>query len=329
MKFLILFFLLTYILLSLVCLISTIIATVYGFKKIKAIDYIGENKRYCGKNICPDRIYEINTIPVQQEPNSYQEDMSRYTSNLVSIVSNNKINDNNPKGLENIKLLYNLKDKEPFGVIWKDNTNNVLFIVLRGTEYTKEWIQDLDSSQSKYNIITKNKNKKYSQVLFALNTGIDLMLHSGFIEVYENIRNDIIDTVNKLGPSKIIVCGHSLGAAVSTICGVDLFMKGYNTITYNFASPRVGDVNFCKLIKSNNIPIYRLVNEDDIIPTLPPSIVPNLDKYNEPYFYTHCGEQKTFSDNRFSYTNNHIMTCYKDYLFGKNNDLKIVIDNKK
>ena len=302
-----------YILVSLTCLISAIWASLYATKKYQAFKYILENKRYCGKLTCEDDLYDINEIPIQQS-NSYQEDMAKYTSNLISIVSKNKISENNPNGLENLKLLYNIKDKEPFGVIWKDSKNNRLFIVFRGTLYTEEWMQDFDTSQTDYTITKKDKSAANSQALFSLDTGLDLMLHSGFIEAYENIRDTTMDIVNKVGPSKIVVCGHSLGAAISTICGVDLFMKGYNTIIYNFASPRVGDINFCKLIKSNNIPIYRLVNEEDVIPTLPPSIVPNLKDFSKPYFYTHCGVQISFSDNRFSYVNNHVLSCYKDQL---------------
>jgi predicted lipase len=308
------------------CLISNLLAF-YKYKhKLKAIENTIENKIFCNETFCPDKIYNIDKVPIQQS-NSYQEDIARYVSNLISIVSNNKINDQNPKGLDNIKLLFNDKNNIPFGVIWKDKINNVLFIIFRGTNNIGEWIQDLNVKQDRYFIPQKNNTQHNSQVLFSINENTNVSVHAGFMDAYSKFRENMLDTIKKEGPSQIIVGGHSLGAAISTICGVELFGKGFNTIIYNFASPRVAGENFKKIIDNSKIPIYRIVNEEDIVPTLPPSIVPNLKEIKKPFFYTHCGEQKSFSINRFSFINNHIMSCYKEYLF--NNDLKKGIDNKK
>lgn len=121
-------------------------------------------------------------------------------------------------------------------------------------------------------------------------------------------RKELLDTLLKIDKDKnkkIIVSGHSLGAGISTVVGADLANDGYKVVVYNFASPRVGDQNFCKLISSLKLKIFRVV-----IPTLPPSVSPNFKDPENPYQYIHCGILKAFSDSWKSLLNNHLMGVY-------------------
>uniref|UniRef100_A0A6C0J1A1 Uncharacterized protein n=1 Tax=viral metagenome TaxID=1070528 RepID=A0A6C0J1A1_9ZZZZ len=40
-----------------------------------------------------------------------------------------------------------------------------------------------------------------------------------------------------------------------------------------------------------------------------------------PFLYEHCGKEYSFTDNRFSYMNNHIISCYMNQIkiWNKNN----------
>ena len=90
--------------------------------------------------------------------------------------------------------------------------------------------------------------------------------------------------------------------------------KGYITVVYNFASPRVGNPDFCDIINTT-LPVYRIVNTADIIPTLPPSVSPNFLNNEKPYIYKHCGIGKYFTDNWSSLLNNHLMNVYNNSLY--------------
>jgi len=94
--------------------------------------------------------------------------------------------------------------------------------------------------------------------------------------------------LNKYNPSKIIITGHSLGGALSSLCALDLTL---NPISANqpqitavtFGSPKVGDEEFAKLYNSSIPSCYRMILKYDGIPLLPPSI-PRLS-------YRHVGKR--------------------------------------
>ena len=77
---------------------------------------------------------------------------------------------------------------------------------------------------------------------------------------------------------KLYVTGHSLGAALSTICAFYLACEGDDAIPkpvtcVNFASPRAGGWKFAHAVhyleKNKQLRMLRSVNENDIVTTMP------------------------------------------------------------
>lgn len=291
----------------------TILIVVQIKLKGKDIEYALDNKKYCNESFCPTTIENYDKAIVNNS-NTYQKDMAKYLANLIVVVNENKIK-NKQQGLVKIQEVYDISKKDtPFGVLYLDESNSTLFIIFRGTNNIKEWLQDFDIVQKKYNVSNYFNNIKlnnYKQKTSSILNNVSI--HAGFVDIYSHFRDTIFKILKEKKPKKVIVSGHSLGAAVATICGVDLYLHKYDTTIYNFASPRIGGDNFLKLVEDYKIPIYRHVNDADIIPTLPPSIVPNFDNREDLYFYTHVGTVIPFISNRYSYINNHIMSCYKNY----------------
>ena len=236
------------------------VKSIYNKNKIAVFNTF-ENKLFCNEYYCPNTILEINDIP-KQITSKYQENMAQYVFNLISVLGSNKKElIQKQKGLDVIKKLYNSTEDKPFGVIFYDKANKTLFIIFRGTINIGEWMQDFDVSQKSYTLpiiknSTKNKNNNI-QSMFSLSPGNIVKIHSGFIDIYTKFRLELFNKVKIIKPSTIIVSGHSLGAAVATIVGTELYMKGYDTIIYNYASPKVGNEVFSKVIKDNSIPLYR------------------------------------------------------------------------
>jgi len=91
-----------------------------------------------------------------------------------------------------------------------------------------------------------DKTKKDERPSMACSTDVCSCskVHRGFVEQYLQSREDIIDLVrDTTGP--VEVTGHSLGAALATICAVDIkeyLKRDVKCIT--FASPRVGNDSF-------------------------------------------------------------------------------------
>lgn len=124
------------------------------------------------------------------------------------------------------------------------------------------------------------------------------MVHKGFYQslkiFFKTLRNEknemtraiFIDLFNDIKrfneTSNIIITGHSLGGALATLVGCYLFEMGVepdNISVYSFGAPPVGTLKFYEFY-NQKINIYRVVNEDDVIP--------KLDKISNLY---HLGEE--------------------------------------
>ncbi len=139
------------------------------------------------------------------------------------------------------------------------------------------------------------------------------MVHKGFNDFFSVIKEQVTPTISKYKSKEIIVAGHSLGAALSVLFGLELKRNGFNTHVYNFGSPRIGNLKFKKLVDNTEIPIWRHVNTEDVIPTLPLPVTPDLEEPSYPFVYTHCGTVINFSANWGSLINNHVAPVYIDY----------------
>lgn len=106
-------------------------------------------------------------------------------------------------------------------------------------------------------------------------------VHAGFKGELDKLWDNVYAWA-KLKSNKgkhVIVTGHSLGAAMATVCASRLHSLGFNLSLYTFGSPRVGDHKWSK--QFDKITHYRFVNNNDIVCAVPP--------YG---FFTHVGELK-------------------------------------
>ena len=135
--------------------------------------------------------------------------------------------------------------------------NKRISVVFRGSESKSDWYHDL-------------KIIKYE-----LEPGV--YVHSGFYDqlhknnVYKNILALVWSLLVAKPDYSLYVTGHSLGAALSTLCGYELSKDLNNKVTVvNFASPRVGNIGFReKCDKKSNLCIYRITNDKDIVTCAP------------------------------------------------------------
>ena len=310
------------ILITLACVgFITICISIYlaiiGNKNSNAFKKIWINTLKCPPNVeCPTTIEDF-PVP-EQISEEYTPDVARYCADLIVRIekaANHQEQIIEPKNIQNEEILYNIDEKSPFGVVWKYNPtqqedNNILFIAFRGTIKLEEWVQDFRYSQKQFIQPTKNPDLSQQKAMFLRNIENPPMIHSGFLEVYFNFSEKLLSTIKQLKPKQIIITGHSLGAAIASICALNLKILNYNCITYTFASPRVGDMNLSNFINKEKITIYNMINTLDIIPTLPPAVSPNFTDENNPHMYNDYGIPIRFSDNWKSNINNHLMAVY-------------------
>ncbi len=141
-----------------------------------------------------------------------------------------------------------------FGLVaWQAATQTAL-IAFRGTSTVWEWIADFDALPVPF--------------LPDLRCGA---VHVGFQLIYLHCRDSVWERLRNLGPARVLVIGHSLGAAVATLCVRDLALHLARPVPelYTFASPRVGDATF-KASFDAAIPIrWQITNFFDVVPQVP------------------------------------------------------------
>jgi triacylglycerol lipase len=92
----------------------------------------------------------------------------------------------------------------------------------------------------------------------------DGWVHSGFRGEIDKIWPSVVKTVDKYPNYKLFICGHSLGAAMATLCASRLQHQAF--ILYTYGSPRVGTRSF---VKNLNVAHFRFVNNNDVVTRVP------------------------------------------------------------
>jgi len=154
---------------------------------------------------------------------------------------------------------YNNIETGTFGYLGYHPVNQTIYVVFRGSVNVRNWIVD-------FLFPKKSVFKNY--------TGVEVA--EGFLDAYEDLAPKVKRDVHKLITDKnycyncqVVVTGHSLGGALATLGAADLADEGYNVSSYTFGSPRVGNYNFSRLYGKLVPNTFRLVNNRDIVPTVP------------------------------------------------------------
>ena len=140
-------------------------------------------------------------------------------------------------------------DTQAFLVVKDDWSYAVL--AFRGTEVTKS-----------KDIITDLKAGMVST--------LEGRVHKGFVGAYQSVEAEILASLPKVKDIPLYITGHSLGAALATLATQHLEqnhdVRDRIAACYTFGSPRVGNAEFDRDIKS---PVYRVVNTTDIVTVIP------------------------------------------------------------
>mmetsp|Transcript_23824 Transcript_23824/g.62385 ORF Transcript_23824/g.62385 Transcript_23824/m.62385 type:complete len:309 (-) Transcript_23824:402-1328(-) len=177
--------------------------------------------------------------------------------------------------VDQIKLTAVLTNKtsDTHGFVAVDDAAKTLYVAFRGTADLRNWITDLDA-------ITK------ANVTLPLCGGSDgvaarVLVHSGFYYGFEALRMQMNTALRALATTgradyKVVVTGHSLGAALATLAGVALVCDDrFNSqplVVYNFGSPRIGNDALYELVEvalSDQLRILRHTHWQDPVPHLP------------------------------------------------------------
>ena len=133
-----------------------------------------------------------------------------------------------------------------------------IYVVFRGSSSPLNWVEDLEI-------------KKVPYTTFAT---CNCEIHKGFYNSALAVKDMVVYSVMKLNKmlryDTIIVTGHSYGAAVSQIIGMELINLGILCQVYNFGQPRIGDDKYAAFVNSKLMNYWRFTHNKDIVPHVPP-----------------------------------------------------------
>lgn len=161
------------------------------------------------------------------------------------------------KGFIYKDTLYDVKT-DLQGYIGTLSTTKSIYVVLRGSSSTMNWLNDFEVKQVSYNSYPECKCN----------------VHNGFYHSALDITNKTIETVKILKKTypaySVVVTGHSYGASCGQLLAMELEKYGIETKLYNFGQPRVGDKKYAGFVNTVLSTYYRVTHNKDIVPHVPP-----------------------------------------------------------
>ena len=175
-----------------------------------------------------------------------------------------------PVLVRNMDILYTFSTyarapwKGADGFIGFDNSTRHLIISFGGSTHASDWINDFKAWTVAYTARSQAR------------------VHAGVFDVYSSLRAEIMAKVREYANAKQVtrlsVTGHSLGGALSFLAAIDL-AKEIATLPisiYTFGQPRVGNselMSYARSMFQKRVSIYRMVNQFDAVPMLPPAVL--------------------------------------------------------
>lgn len=142
--------------------------------------------------------------------------------------------------------------------IARDNTEcfvagdgNIAIVAFRGTEtLLADWLTDLNAIGT---------TKTYGRV------------HRGFWAAFQGVADLLDAAIADLGAPTLVLTGHSLGGALAVIAAAEWLNKYRIGSIYTYGQPAAGKGYFTGFMQENfDNRFYRFVNDDDIVPMVPP-----------------------------------------------------------
>lgn len=176
------------------------------------------------------------------------------------------------------------------GLAAVDKTTQTIYLSFRGTITGQDWTNNMIAIPVDYSPMVTGDG------------GFDVKLdkscsgckvHKGFNAYVKSNAKAVIKRVVELKEQyrgyRVVVTGHSLGAAIAIFTGIELRLLGYDTLVVTLAGPKIGNDKFAEyvddLFNTNDVVkhisskhsfddlstgLVRMVHVHDIVPNLPP-----------------------------------------------------------
>lgn len=157
--------------------------------------------------------------------------------------------------------MYSINEKsyDTQGVVGVMPSQSTIYVAYRGSTSIQDWLDNLDDLKTSYPYCDNCE------------------VHKGFYKTeqaqYPLVKSYVADLLLKYPTYKVIISGHSLGAALSTLVAMDLVadktVPASSIRVFNFGSPRIGNDEFAYYTSKTLLDHNRNTHHKDIVPHVP------------------------------------------------------------
>jgi len=174
-----------------------------------------------------------------------------------------------------IKLEYVVEENGARALQGYDSYTNSIFVSFRGSSNIQNWIDNIQVS----------KISPYADT--------SISVEKGFYKAYNYIKPELLNNLpilaKRYNTNKLLITGHSLGAAMATLMTYDIvssFPSYKMAYLVNFGSPRVGNQAFVDSFNkyARSFTHYRITHYYDIVPHVPEEFLGYLHISNEIWY---------------------------------------------
>ncbi|GEQ69161.1 hypothetical protein JCM33374_g2832 [Metschnikowia sp. JCM 33374] len=177
------------------------------------------------------------------------------------------------------------------GIIAIDDPGKTIYLAFMGTSSIQDWLNNLSIIPVSYQplVVTSDEFNAVDTrdcVKCRVHKGINSFLKlNGAV-----VLNAVLKAKKELPDYRLVVTGHSLGAAIATFAAIELKLLGLDVLVVTLAGPKIGEKNFAKFVDELfdtvnvidiiskeksfdhiNTALIRMVHIHDIVPYLPPT----------------------------------------------------------
>lgn len=164
------------------------------------------------------------------------------------------------------------------GYIAVDKTRGLTILAFRGSKSVRNFIADGDFPLVPTDICD--------------GCTADEGFWNSWLEARTGIMATLKSTHAQYPSSKVVVTGHSLGAAIAELATAEIKKGGTSADLYNFGSPRVSGQTLASFVSNQGSgSIYRVTHVNDPVPRLPPTALGFV--HISPEYYITSGNNVT------------------------------------
>lgn len=157
-------------------------------------------------------------------------------------------------------------EHKSFGFVARSTTDpTVVIAAIRGTEKLLEWLIDAEFVPTPFAPVSGAGN--VDDGFFSIYKTLTGLLPNG-----QPVPSVTAFLAQQAASGTLVITGHSLGGAVANMLALDVAVNApvARLELYTLAAPKTGDVEFLNRFTANVPVSYRVFNEPDIVPKLPP-----------------------------------------------------------